>query len=582
MAKKVIVLGGGVGGLSAAHELMERGFEVELYEMRELAGGKARSIEIEGTGAGGRPPLPGEHGFRFIPGFYKHLPDTMRRIPYQGQKDGVVGNLVQAREYLISTGKINLRFTAAIPESMSEWLTLFKSVFGFGELGIPAHELAFFIGKLTALLTSCFERRTAELEHVSWWEFIEAESKSEAYQVFLAVGMTRTLVALKAQEASTRTVGNIMIQLLLDVFSPFHDLDRLLAGPTSEMWIDPWIAHLSSQGVQVTFGAELKALEFDGSRIVRAQLALRDGTTLPVEGDYFVSALPVERFALLVTPAMKQACPAIARLEELHVAWMNGMQLYLRKDAPVVRGHANYVNTPNALTSISQNQFWRKKMNAYGDGTAQGCLSVDISNWEAPGIVYGKPLKELGQGEQVRDEVVAQLRVALGSEAGLLAADNITYWYLDPDIVFPNDSPTTNLEPLLINTVDSLQYRPEAGPHLGNLFLASDYVRTHSDLACMESANEAARRAVNGILDASRSSAKRCEIWPLSEPLLFAPARALDLAAFKLGLPHLGFPKRRAAAPAPAPEARTARAAPAAPAGHVPAARRLGDLIGGG
>ena len=29
---KVVVLGGGVAGLSAAHELVERGFEVEVYE----------------------------------------------------------------------------------------------------------------------------------------------------------------------------------------------------------------------------------------------------------------------------------------------------------------------------------------------------------------------------------------------------------------------------------------------------------------------------------------------------------------------------------------------------------------------
>ena len=42
--KKVIVLGGGVAGMSAAHELIERGFAVEVYEMRPLPGGKARSL----------------------------------------------------------------------------------------------------------------------------------------------------------------------------------------------------------------------------------------------------------------------------------------------------------------------------------------------------------------------------------------------------------------------------------------------------------------------------------------------------------------------------------------------------------
>jgi hypothetical protein len=64
--------------------------------------------------------------------------------------------------------------------------------------------------------------------------------------------------------------------------------------------------------------------------------------------------------------------------------------------------------------------------------------------------------------------------------------------------------------------------------------LAADYVRTFTDLATMEGANEAARRAVNAILDTTRSGARRCEIWPLREPPVLAPARKLDALRWKL------------------------------------------------
>ena len=94
MAIRVAVLGGGVGGLSAAHELIERGFDVTVYERRNVFGGKARSIPVPDTAQGGRKDLPGEHGFRFFPGFYRHLPDTMSRIPYAG-KASVADNLVE-------------------------------------------------------------------------------------------------------------------------------------------------------------------------------------------------------------------------------------------------------------------------------------------------------------------------------------------------------------------------------------------------------------------------------------------------------------------------------------------------------
>lgn len=84
MAKKVVILGGGVAGMSAAHELIERGFEVSVYELKALQGGKARSLNVPNSSTGGRKPLPGEHGFRFFPRFYKHLPDTLSRIPFPG------------------------------------------------------------------------------------------------------------------------------------------------------------------------------------------------------------------------------------------------------------------------------------------------------------------------------------------------------------------------------------------------------------------------------------------------------------------------------------------------------------------
>src|SRR3954469_11679117 len=97
--RSVAVLGGGMAGLAAAHALAGRGFSVTVYE-RNALGGKARSIPVAGTGAGGRHALPGEHGFRFFPGFYHHVPDSMRRIPFPGNANGVWDNLVAA-----NTGK---------------------------------------------------------------------------------------------------------------------------------------------------------------------------------------------------------------------------------------------------------------------------------------------------------------------------------------------------------------------------------------------------------------------------------------------------------------------------------------------
>jgi uncharacterized protein with NAD-binding domain and iron-sulfur cluster len=172
-----------------------------------------------------------------------------------------------------------------------------------------------------------------------------------------------------------------------------------------------------------------------------------------------------------------------------------------------------------------------------GDGRVEGILSVDVSDWEREGSLHRKQAMFCSK-EEVREEVWAQLKEGL-NDAGIdvLEDANVIAWFLDPSIVYPNPNEASNLEPLLINTAGSWSDRPDAVTAVENLFLASDYVRTHTDLATMEGANEAARRAVNGILEASGSSAPRCRVWPLEEPALFAPARAIDRLLFELGRP---------------------------------------------
>ena len=119
--RTVAILGGGVGGLSAAHELAERGFSVTVYERQATFGGKARSMSVAGPGTGGRKDLPGEHGFRFFPGFYKHITDTMRRIPFGDRGGNCADNLVQATRILLARAGRPTR--SGWPGSRKRWTT---------------------------------------------------------------------------------------------------------------------------------------------------------------------------------------------------------------------------------------------------------------------------------------------------------------------------------------------------------------------------------------------------------------------------------------------------------------------------
>jgi len=530
-----------MAGLSAAHELVERNFDVEVYELLRIPGGKARSFPVPGSGKDGRKDLPGEHGFRFFPRFYRHVTDTMARIPY-GPTGTVANNLVDTtRCQLNRFGRFPIDLIARSPRTLDDVRVALEDVSRFlnGDLDLTHDDLRFFGSKIWQIVTSCRERRNEEYEKIGWWDFIGAEHRSLAYQKVLGHGITRSLVAAKARTASTKTIGDIFVQLIFDIVTPGASTDRVLNGPTNDVWIDPWRRYLESRKVAYHLDSKVVAVSFDGQRI-RSATIKRGDSTVTVQGDYFIFALPVEDVIDLITPDMISADPALASLFTLDVIteWMNGIQIYLKEDVPLVHGHCIYVDSPWALTAVSEAQFWRGvQLGDRGDGKVHGILSVCLSDWDAPGL-NGRPANQCSRHEIV-DEVWAQLKNGLNVAGRVVLEDrNVHSSFMDPDIEDrPQDRKDRyrDAEPLLVNVANSWSLRPDAYTRIPNMFLASDYLQTNTDVACMEGANEAARRAVNGILAVTRSGARRCDVWKLAEPALFGPARLLDRVRWKLG-----------------------------------------------
>lgn len=546
LRSQVVVLGGGMGGLSAAHELIERGFDVTVIERRAL-GGKARSIAIPGTGVGGRPDLPGEHGFRFFPGFYHHVPDTMRRIPLTG--GGTVhDNLVPASTTSFArAGRADtLLYTEAPPPGEQNLEQLLRVVRGVAMAGgtIPPQETAYFAKQFFMFMTSSEERRYGQWEHTSWWDYVAAETMSGEYQRMLAIGLTRNLVAAKAEAASTRTIGRIAEAFITNAVYKDESQgegppDQVLNGPTSDVWITPWVEHLSALGVRFQVGYTVERLEFANGMIRAAHVRDLAGNAVRVEADWFVTSMPVEKARQLWTPEMLDADPRLEAMGNLHVDWMTGIQYFLDRHLDMIHGHYSYVDSPWALTSLTQQQFWpHHDLAGHGDGRTRDILSVDISNWDEPGILYGKPARECTRDE-IAQETWAQIAVHLNDEGrDVLVDDALVSWYLDPAIGFTPGAPTTNDEPLLINTVGSWEHRPDAATGIPNLMLASDYVRTDIDLATMEAANEAGRAAANAILERSDSPAPPARMFHLFQHPELLALRELDAQRYRLGLPH--------------------------------------------
>jgi uncharacterized protein with NAD-binding domain and iron-sulfur cluster len=541
------VVGAGVAGLTAAQELAERGFAVTVFERRASTEAEYWAIGGKSRSAITKNGFHGEHGFRYFPSFYRHLPDTLSRIPADrsAPRTSVRDRLVPSdAKVLASAGRAPVEFSARVPRTfwqLGQAVALARYAF---EAGLDPAELAFYFRRLWRVLTSCPERRLEELEGASWSAFTDERSRSTAYRDFLAGGVIRNFLAVPSEEASARIVGEISAQLWLPLLYPnphpwSSSTDRILDGPTQQTWFRPWYAYLRSLGVSIVSGHRLTSIGMSDGLVRSLTVESGEGASRFEDFDYCVAALPVEQLATVLSPEMCQVDAALGGVPLLmdDLSWMCGIQFYLTDVPRLSSGHVNFVASPWALTAILQSESWAEEFRPRGGrGGARAILSVCISNWEAPGSA-GKSARECGPAE-IAAEVWAQMKSGLNRAGnvvlheGLLAgfdgamtSDDAPWFHLDPILRHERieGSRWVNAEPLLVNRVGSWRNRPEASTAIPNLVLAGDYVRTHTGLACMEGANEAGRRAVNAIIERSGADCDLCSVWPLVEPRVCAP-----------------------------------------------------------
>ena len=453
--KKVLVFGGGVAGLSVAHELTEGQraphFQVEVVERDTVFGGKARSDIVSGdpANAGG---YPGEHGFRFFPTFYRHVIDTMSRIPSgfpTPGRDTVADHLQPTPSCMVARyDKPPIAMPSSPPIDNPLRIVSFLLQLLGADTGLTFADAWDFALKLIQIATSSKPRRLAQYECQSWWDFVDAAAHSGPYQQYLAKGLTRTLVAAKPDEVNAMTGGDVLVRILIDStnFGYAASTDRILDGPTEEVWINPWLQTLQSRQVTFTRG-ELISLNLaaNGAEISGAIIKRSDGSLVTMQADYYVMAVPVEE-AAAVLDASAGVVAAGERLNGItgplrgDVRSMTGMQFYLKSPlacVPPDLGHALYVDTEWALTSIEQSNFWRAPFDDFGRwgaGNIRVVWSIDVSDWLTayPGGADADHCKR----QQLRKYTLAQLARSLNGD-GIQRFDtaSVVAWNLDSAMI---------------------------------------------------------------------------------------------------------------------------------------------------
>ena len=248
--------------------------------------------------------LPGEHGFRFFPGFYKHVIDTMRRMPsFDGRT---------AADHLVPTTRIGLtqygRPMFEVPAHVSAHRArrrhaVARRAAGCSgrSLGITPEELAFFGARFWQFLDLV---RGAAHRRIRADQLVGIRRRANAARPIRNFSPSASRARSsppRRDKASARTVGDMFVQMMMTFLDPVAGTtDRVLDGPTNLAWIDPWRSYLESRGVDSCMQTRSRADSVRRRRDHRRRRAAQRRARQLVEGDYYVAAMPIERIAPLV------------------------------------------------------------------------------------------------------------------------------------------------------------------------------------------------------------------------------------------------------------------------------------------
>ncbi|KUL23869.1 FAD-dependent oxidoreductase [Chlorobium limicola] len=278
--KTVLILGGGLAGLTAAKRLTDRGFQTKILEKREIYGGKVSSWKDEE----GDWVESGTHCFF---GAYDVLYDLMKEIK-------TYHAVLWKEHQLTYTLQGDKRFTFNtwnLPSPLHLLPAIVKNgYFTFGEMASFSRSLIPLALKQAAYPPT--------QDHLTFAEWAVQKKFGNRLMDKMFRPMALALKFIPPEEISAK--------IILDVTETFYripDSSRMgfLKGAPQEYLHQPLLDYLSSRGTVFKNRTAVDELLYDGGEIKGVQL--RNGEILTA--DYYLSALPVHNLNKVLPAALK-------------------------------------------------------------------------------------------------------------------------------------------------------------------------------------------------------------------------------------------------------------------------------------
>lgn len=522
---RVAIFGAGPGGLSAALELAERGFEVDLYEKGSFLGGKSRSETLPGTGIDGRKDLPIENGPHAYWGTYQHWNDTLARVPRDSGEGSVLDNLAYPGKDVRHSfdggerrvfNRHRLEFAKELLPRIFTW------------------QLPRLLCKIAALATSGLERQHDQLEDITLTEYTGPLSRKSFELLAALVSQVKVDPDLVSARETARN---------LHIFSGHFGTKGLgrgaqavvgiTRGPADEAIFAPFGRHLQKLGVRIHTCNELLDLTSDDGLVTGARVRNASGASRHVDADWYVLSVPQDIAAKVLTPKLIGVDPLLGQLHRLGQQWLGAANVFLK--GPQLPNA--FCLGPWQLVAVDYSAAVPDFSEQYGDGTARQWMSIDLQTWDCPGLLYGKTAKECTKDE-LFEEILAHLANSYPSSWGKLNRSNIIRCDISRLLRYEPGRPVINDEPLFGAVAGAWSGQPKAVTAIDNLFIGATYARTTGGIDSMDCACEAARRSVNAILERTQTGGECAFVDSYDTAGLLKKLWNYDDRRYREGLPN--------------------------------------------
>ena len=387
---RVVIIGGGPAGLTAAYELCRADVPSIVLEKEGVVGGLARTIRHQGY----RFDIGGHRFFTKV----KSVEDLWREILPNGDF------LRRRRLSRIYYNKRFIHYPLRFSSTMLQVGVRKGAPVVFSYLRarlFPERNVESF----AQWVTNRFGRRFYQLFFKTYTEKVWGISCDELAAEWAAqrIKDLSLSAAMKNLLFKRRTNGNgSAIKTLIDEF----DYPRL--GP-GMMW-ETMAARVTESGGEIRLGAEVEKIEWREGRIESVEVRDADGKAT-LRGSHFISSMPIrELFARLSPPPPPDVLAAAAKLN--YRDFITVVLIVNRRD--VFPDNWIYIHDPGVKVGRIQNfKNWSPQMVADASKT---CLGLEYFCFEGDGLwtMADEDLIELGKDELSRVGLVQSGEVEQG------------------------------------------------------------------------------------------------------------------------------------------------------------------------